>query len=286
VSEEEASPQATKVSEFQSEERILASPAARRLAREHDVDLAIVKGSGPEGRIDEDDVKRVIGDRGRVSPRIKQLIPLSGLKKTSAERVSMSFRTAPHSTIVMEVDVSEAAELHKKTGVSYTAIILKAAANTLKEVPLINSTLEDNKIKVFEDANIGVAVATENGLIVPVVHESDQKRVKEIDLIIKELTEKARGGRLSKEELTGGTFTISNLGMYGVDFFTPIINPPEGAILGVGRVNEKPVAIGTNIKIKPVIMLSLSYDHRIIDGAPAAEFLQKTKEKIERPNDL
>ena len=263
-------------------EKVLASPAAKRLAREYGIDISLVEGSGPEGRIVEEDVKRFVDEIGRVLPKVKKVIPLTGFRKTSAERVSMSFKTAPHSTVIMEVDVSKAEELHKKLQVSYTAILVGAVAKALLEHPMLNSTLEGNQIKVFEDVNVGVAVATEHGLAVPVISNADKKSLKEIDVAIKELTEKAKEGKLARQELTSGTFTITNLGMYGVEFFTPIINPPEAAILGVGRIAEKPVAINGTVRIKPIMMLSLSYDHRIVDGAPAAEFLQKVKQKIEK----
>ena len=193
----------------------------------------------------------------------------------------MSFKTAPHSTIMMDVDVSKAAALHEKLQVAYTAILVKAVAEALVEYPTINSMFEGNQIKIFEDVNVGVAVATEYGLVVPVIHDADRKSLKEIDAALKELTEKARQGKLTREDLSGGTFTITNLGMYGVEFFTPIINPPEAAILGIGRIVEKPVVINGKIITKPFMTLSLSYDHRIVDGAPAAEFLRKIKEKIE-----
>ena len=266
----------------ETEKRVLASPAAKRLAREHEIDLAFVKGSGPEGRIVEEDVRRFNEETRGILPKVKEVIPLSGYRKTSAERVSTSFKTAPHSTVVMEADFSKAMALHDKTEVSYTTILVKAAAESLTEYSIINSTLEGSEIKIFEDVNVGVAVATEDGLVVPVIHNAGKKRLEEIDAAIKELTEKARQGKLAKEDLTGGTFTITNLGMYGVEFFTPIINPPEAAILAVGRVVEKPVVVDGKIEIKPIMMLSLSYDHRIVDGAPASEFLRKAKEKLEK----
>ncbi|MEM3623468.1 MAG: dihydrolipoamide acetyltransferase family protein [Candidatus Bathyarchaeia archaeon] len=266
----------------EKEKHVLASPAAKRLAKEYGIDLALVKGTGPEGRIVEEDVKQYIEGTSLAKPRVKEIIPLTGFRKTSAERVSTSFKTAPHSTIVMEVDASQAKEAYEKFHVSYTAIIVAAVAKALREHPIINSTLEGDRIKIFEDINLGVAVATEQGLVVPVIHNADGKSLKEIDAAINDLTEKARHGKLAKEDVSGGTFTITNLGMYGVEFFTPIINPPEAAILGVGRIKEKLVAVDEKICAKPYIMLSLSYDHRIVDGAPAAEFLGKVKEKIEK----
>jgi pyruvate dehydrogenase E2 component (dihydrolipoamide acetyltransferase) len=265
----------------ETEKRVLASPSAKRLARGYGIDLSLVKGSGPEGRIVEDDVRRFMEEARGTLPKIKEIIPLTGFKKTSAERVFASFKTAPHSTIMMEVDVSKAGGLHEKLQVSYTAILVEAVAKALFEQPIINSTLDGDQIKIFEDINVGLAVATEYGLVVPVIHNADRKSLKEIDAAIKELTEKARQGKLAKEELNGGTFTVTNLGMYGVEFFTPIINPPEAAILGIGKITEKPVAVDGKVEVKPIIMLSLSYDHRIVDGAPAAGFLLKVKEKIE-----
>ncbi|MEM2953286.1 MAG: dihydrolipoamide acetyltransferase family protein [Candidatus Bathyarchaeia archaeon] len=266
--------------------KVLASPAAKRLAKEYGVELSLIKGSGPEGRIVEEDVKRFIEEAKGMLPKVKEVVPLSGYRKTSAERVSISFRTAPHSTILMSAEASKAALLHEKLQVSYTAIIVGAVAKALAESPMMNSTFEGDKIKVFEDVNVGVAVATEQGLVVPVVHKADKKTLKDIDAVIRDLTVKAREGRLRKEEVSGGTFTVSNLGMYEVEFFTPIINPPEAAILGVGKIVEKPVAVDGKIEVKPFITLSLSYDHRIVDGAPAAVFLQKVKHYIESPDSL
>ena len=265
-----------------AEERFIASPAAKRLARELGVDLAKVKGTGPEGRIVEDDVKRLI-EETETMPKVRETIPLSGIRKTTAERVSLSARTAPHSTITMEVDVTNAFKLREEMQFSYTDILVKAIAEALREHPLINSTLEGDQIKIFEDVNVGVAVATENGLVVPVIHKADKKSLTEIASIMKELVGKARQGKLSREELTGGTFTVTNLGMYGVDVFIPIINPPEAAILGAGKVTEKPVIVNKEVKPKPVMQLSLSFDHRIVDGAPAAQFLQKVKQLLENP---
>jgi len=262
------------------EERILASPAAKRLAREHGVDLSKVVGTGPERRIVEDDVKRFL-EGTKVMPRVREVVPLIGIRKTAAERVSLSARTAPHSTVTMEVDMTNAVRLHEETQASYTDILVKAVAQALREHPIMNSTLENEQIKIFEDINVGVAVATEKGLVVPVVHNADKKLLSEIASAIRLLVDKAREGKLTREDVTGGTFTITNLGMYGVDVFIPIINPPETAILGVGRVFEKPVVVNKEITVKPTMQLSLSFDHRIVDGAPAAQFLQKVKQLLE-----
>jgi pyruvate dehydrogenase E2 component (dihydrolipoamide acetyltransferase) len=165
-------------------------------------------------------------------------------------------------------------------------VLIKAVAKALTEHSIMNSTLEKDQIKIFEDVNVGVAVATTAGLVVPVIHNADRKSLKEVSSALKELVEKAREGKLTREELSGGTFTATNLGMFGVDVFTPIINPPETAILGVGRIVEKPVVVGKKIVVKPVMQLSLSFDHRVVDGAPAAQFLQKVKEIIESSESL
>lgn len=264
------------------EERVIASPAAKRLAKEHGISLAQVMGTGPEGRVVEEDVKRLVEQVSQAAPHVREVIPLVGIKKTTAERVAKSFRTAPHSTVVMEVDMTNATKLRKEKQISYTELLVKVVAEALRKHPLLNSTLtEDEKIRVYEDINIGVAVATEQGLVVPVIHNADKKPLEEIGSTLQELAEKAKVGKLVKEDLIGGTFTITNLGMYGVDLFMPIINPPEAAILGVGKVVDKPVVESGEIVVKPIMTLSLAYDHRIVDGAPAAQFLQEIKKTLE-----
>ncbi len=263
------------------EERVVASPAAKRLAREYGIlDLTQIRGSGPEGRIAEVDVQKFI-EGTKVQPRVKEFIPLVGIRKTTAERLSLSARTKPHATVTMEIDMTNTLKLHREDEASYTGIIVKAVAKALREHASMNASLDDERIKVFEDINIGVAVATEKGLVVPVIREADKKSLNQISSVLKDLVEKARDGKLTKEDLTGGTFTITNLGMYGVDVFIPIINPPETAILGVGRMTEKPVVANGQIVIRPLMQLSLAFDHRIVDGAPAAQFLQKVKQCLE-----
>ncbi len=261
-------------------ERILASPAAKRLAKELGVDLEQVAGTGPEGRIVEEDVKQ-FAQHSAAKLRVREIIPLVGIRRTTAERVSLSARTAPHSTITMEVDMANAEILRQQTATSYTDVLVKAVAQAMKEHMYMNSTLENDQIKVFEDINVGVAVATEKGLVVPVVHNADRKALSEVAMTLKELIEKTKGDRLTIDDVIGGTFTITNLGMYGVDMFIPIINPPEAAILGVGKITQRPIVENGEIKIKPIMQLSLSYDHRIVDGAPAAQFLQKIRQILE-----
>jgi pyruvate dehydrogenase E2 component (dihydrolipoamide acetyltransferase) len=288
-SKEQAMPKKAKVKKI--EPQVRASPAAKRLAREYNIDLMQVKGTGFEGRITEEDVKKFV-EESKVMRRVKEIIPLIGVRKVIAERMLHSARKAPHVTLMMEVDGSEIVKLRqeflKKTDVqvSYTDILVKAVAKALEEYPILNSTLENGQIKIFEDINIGVAVNTERGLVVPVVHNANKKSLIEIASILTKLIEKARKGILAETDLTGGTFTISNLGMLGVDAFTPIINPPECAILGVGRLTEKPVAAGGKIDVRPIISLCLSIDHRIVDGYPAAQFLGRLKTILENPTIL
>lgn len=270
----------TTLPESEVAERVPASPAAKRLAREMGVDLSQVAGTGPEGRIVEDDVRR-FSEHAAAIPKIREIIPLSGIRKTTAERLALSARTAPHSTVVMEVDMSNAMKLHQQMQVSYTDILVKVVAEALDQHRLLNATLDGEQIKVFEDINLGVAVATENGLVVPVIRDANKKSLHEVSTISKELVSKAKEGKLSRQDLTGGTFTITNLGMHDVDVFFPIINPPETAILGVGRVIEKPVAVDGEVMVRPRMQLSLTYDHRVVDGAPAAEFLKTVKQTLE-----
>ncbi len=265
-------------------ERILASPAAKRMARDNDIDLALLEGSGPNGRIVEEDVEHFIEESARPKPHVKREIPLMGIRKITAKRLTSSFQTAPHSFIIMDVDMTKAVKLKEKTKTSYTAMLIKAVAETLRDNLVMNSTIADDRIRIYEDINIGVAVSTEKGLVVPVIRNADKKLLEEISTELNELTEKAREGKLSKEELTGGTFTVTNLGMYGVSMFLPIINPPEAAILAAGGIFKKPVVADDEVKVKPILTLVLAYDHRIIDGAPASIFLRDVKKVIEEGN--
>ncbi|MEM2901126.1 MAG: dihydrolipoamide acetyltransferase family protein [Candidatus Bathyarchaeia archaeon] len=269
---------------------IRASPLARKLAEEHGVDLTLIQGTGPGGRITESDVRRFLEERPPTAVegrRVKETIPLTGMRKIVAEKMSLSRDTYPRITLIVEVDASEMKRfrerlrLFENIDVSYTDILVKAVAKALTRHPILNSTLTGNEVKVFQDVNIGVAVASPLGLVVPVIHGADNLTLTEIAKRSRELINKAREGRLTRQDVTGGTFTITNLGMYGVDLFTPIINPPETAILGVGRIRETPTVEEGRITIKPTMFLSLSVDHRVIDGAPAGEFMQTLKKILE-----
>jgi len=264
---------------------ILASPMARKLAQEHGVDLAQVRGTGAGGRITEKDVLAFI--EARKAPPIRRAIPFIGVRQMIAERMTESLHTMAQVTITAEVDATELVKLREQIKVdfdlTYTDLVVKAVAKALREHPLLNATLVGDEIQLLEEIHIGVAVALEDGLIVPVVRDADKKSLQEIAHETQRLAAKTREGTLTVDEVTGSTFTVTNLGMYGVEIFTPIINPPEVAILGVGRIGEKPAFHGGQIVKRSLMQLSLTFDHRIVDGAPAAEFLHTVKELLESP---
>jgi pyruvate dehydrogenase E2 component (dihydrolipoamide acetyltransferase) len=273
---------------------VKASPAAKTLAKMYGLDLSQVKGTGPEGRISREDVEKIIEELAL--PRVSKVVQLKEIRKKIADRLSRSYNEALHTTVTMEADMSRIVELREKllpevqrsvgARLTYTAFLVKAVALALKEHPMLNSMLAGDEIRIFDDINVGVATAVEDGLLVPVLRNADRKTLAEIALEVERLAEKARKGELSGKELAGGTFTISNLGMYGVDIFIPIINPPECAILGIGKISKKPVVVNDRFEIRSTISLSLSFDHRIIDGAIAAKFLQTLKDKLENPVEI
>jgi len=281
--------------------RIFVSPIAKKMAQEKGIDLSSLKGSGPGGRIVKIDilktVEKIAGKEVGLPPPIQRpaerVIPLKGIRKIIAKRMTESFQNIPHFYLSLEVDMSavqdlrerlkEEVEKRAKVRFTLTDILVKVAASALKENPIINSRIEGDQIHLVEEINIGVAIALEDGLIVPVVHHADRKSLTEIASTLRDLTQKAKEGKLSLEDVGGGTFTLSNMGMLGIDKFNPIINPPECSILGVGRTIEKPVVQGGEIKIKPMAWFSLSSDHRIVDGATAAQFLNHLKKLFENP---
>ena len=216
-------------------------------------------------------------------------VPISGMRKVIADRMSLSWQTAPHVNMTAEVDMSAASDLKTRLSeasgvkISYTDIIVKCAARALAEFPPVNSSLIAGKIVTHEAVHVGVAVALENGLIVPVVKNADHKTIAAVREEIASLSARARSGGLSREEISGGTFTVTNLGMFGVDHFTPIINQPESAILGVCRVVDRPMAHQGEVVIRPMMNLCLSFDHRLIDGAVGAQFLSRLRRLLEQP---
>jgi len=269
-------------------EVVRATPAARRIARERGVDLSAVKGSGPRGRIQAADVLAF------APAPAAEVIPLRGMRRTIAERMTASYQTTPHITLTMRVDMSAFEEVRERLNakaeadgqprVSVTALLVKAVAWALKQHPWLNSTLRDEEIHLLPDINIGVAVALEEGLIVPVVHQADRKSVAEIAAEMNDLVTRAREGQLTPADVAGGTFTVSNLGPFGVEQFTAIINPPQAAILAVGATRlEAIVSEEGQVVVRPVMRMTLSADHRIVDGAVAARFLADLREALEAP---
>jgi pyruvate dehydrogenase E2 component (dihydrolipoamide acetyltransferase) len=272
---------------------VAATPAARRLARERNVSLNAVSGSGPRGRVQAQDVMAVTGAAPfEGPPSAGELIPLQGMRAAIAERMAYSARTAPHFTLQVDVDATRIEALRKafnqrtEERISATAILVRACAWALTRHPMVNASLVDQAIQLHQAIDIGVAVAIENGLIVPVIHRPDTKGVEVIAAELRQLTERAQQGRLLQSDLSGGTFTVSNLGMFGIDRFTAIINPPESAILAVGRINRKAVPVsdtGDEIVVRPIMTLTLSVDHRVLDGALASRFLDDLRRGLEEP---
>lgn len=288
---------------IQTSERIKASPLAKRLAIEHGIDLATITGTGPGGRIVRDDVLKAVEavkevtEPPQVSPAAveipaERVVPLTGVRQIIAERMAQSAHTAAIVTLNTEVDVTLLVEMRGRlneksesigVSVSFTDLLVKIVALALRKHPMLNSTLSEDGIHILNQINIGVAIALDEGLIVPVVRDADKKGLSQISNEIEEMVQKARNKSLTPEAVHGGTFTLTNLGMFGVDTFTPIINPPQCAILGVGRIVKKPVANDNEIVIRSMMGLSLSFDHRIVDGAPAARFLQTISQLIAEP---
>lgn len=229
-------------------------------------------------------------DKPVEKPKIAKVFQLTGIRKTIAERLSYSHRTIPSATLMLEANMEKLIEfregLSKKIGrkASFTAFLAKAVAKALRKHPILNSSIENNKVNVYEDINISIAIDTPKGLMTPAVFNVDKKSIFEISDDIRKLIENAESGELTLAELVGGTFTITNLGAFGVETFIPMVNPPQTAILGVGKTCTKPVVVDNKIAAKPLITLSLVFDHRVVDGAPAALFLQEVKHFLERPH--
>jgi pyruvate dehydrogenase E2 component (dihydrolipoamide acetyltransferase) len=272
--------------------RVQVVPAARRLAQENGIDLAQVPGSGPGGRILVADVEQAIQGASAAAPQsgAGQTILLEGMRRTIATRMLQSVQTMAQVTVTTEADVTEAMVLrqglsrHQDQGsISPLHLVIKAAARALKDHPRLNALQMEDRAEIADRINIGVAVALDEGLITPVIRDADTKALRELAEEGRELAAKTREGRARLEEVTGGTFTITNLGAFGIDAFTPIINPPQVAILGVGRVMEKPVIRDGQVAKGSLMYLSLTFDHRIVDGAPAAEFLQSVAKYLADP---
>lgn len=277
------------------------TPAARKLAQEHNIDLARVVGTGPGGRVTREDVEKAISEAAKgpaptptpapaptptAAPAASA--PLRGMRKAIAERMHKSLQSTAQLTITTEVDVTQLIdrrqEVQREFNATYTDFIIQACAHALKQHPRMNAALDADTLKTQEQINVGVAVALDEGLIVPVIHNAYKKPLKEIAQEARSLAEKARAGKLTLEEVSGGTFTVSNLGMFGVDAFTPILNTPQTGILGVGRIVEKPAVYRGEIAKRAMMVLSLTFDHRVIDGAPAGAFLQTVADLLAHGN--
>jgi pyruvate dehydrogenase E2 component (dihydrolipoamide acetyltransferase) len=284
--------------------RIFASPLARRIAQEKGIDLAGLRGSGPAGRIVRQDVERAVA-AGPVSapgarpprplapfegPEYRDE-PLSSIRKVIAKRLVESKAPVPHFYLTVEVEMKRALELRESANqldpelkLSVNDIILKATAAALRQHPEVNASFQGESVRVFNRVHLGVAVAIEGGgLITPVVRDADRKPLQEIAREVKELVARARNRKLKPEEYQGATFSVSNLGMMGIEEFSAVINPPEGAILAVGAVVEKPVVVSGRVRVGHRMKMTLSCDHRVMDGAQGARFLQTLKNILENP---
>ena len=286
--------------------KVKISPLARKIAEEQGIDPETLEGTGPGGRVTKQDVEKAIAARSQmpadlvkagadkeVRPDMKgKDIPLTKMRRVIAQRLQESKVTAPHFYVDVTADATalthlKAAidEMFKKEGgkVSFNDILIKILSQALLEYPMVNVSMFEDHVRVHGAINIGVAVAVEEGLVVPVLRDADRKSISEIGREVAELVDKARNKRLLPDEYQGGTFTITNLGMFGVETFHAIINPPESGILAVSAIIPKPVVVNGEIVVRPCLKLSLSVDHRLVDGALAARFLARIKELVEAP---
>ncbi len=296
--------------------RVFISPLARRFAEESSIDYTRIRGTGPNGRIIKLDVEAALGTRAaQASPSIAASapaptdavgepvsggidtgevveIPLTAMRRTIARRLSQSMQTAPHFYVTSVIDTGKLAELRKQINayaandpspvkVSFNDLIIKAVARSLVKMPQVNVSFAEDKLLQKKAVHIGMAVALEQGLIVPVIHNAERAGILEIARESQRLAEAARTGKLRPEEFSGGTFTVSNLGMFDVESFTAVINPPESAILAIGSITPTPVVVDGQVVVRDRMKVTLSSDHRAIDGATAARFLQEVKRLLE-----
>ena len=292
----------TKVEEKKSADKSgIMSPAAGKIATENNISSAQVSATGKDGRITKGDVLNALDSKSNstvavVSDRVEERVKMSRLRKKIAERLKASQNTAAILTTFNEVDMTNILALRnqykdifeKKHGVKlgFMSFFIKASLAALQEIPAVNAEIDGDEIVYRNYCDIGVAVGTEQGLVVPVIRNAEKLSFAEIEKTIVGYGKKARDGKLTMADLTGGTFSVSNGGVYGSLLSTPIINPPQSAILGMHKTQERPVAINGKVEIRPMMYLALSYDHRIIDGKEAVTFLVRVKECIENPERL
>jgi pyruvate/2-oxoglutarate dehydrogenase complex dihydrolipoamide acyltransferase (E2) component len=278
---------------------VKAFPAARFLARERGIDLAEVSGTGPGGQITKEDVEKFIAgkepaEEGRI-PELEEIIPLVGIRKSIADGMSLSVRTAAHVTTVAEVDMSELARLRSEIGpkwkeegiaLTYVPFVIRAAVKAIGQFPIVNSQTFKEQIVVKKYVNFGVVVAIQEGLITPTLKRAETKTLKEIARSLEDVSTRARERKLTLEDMRGGTITLSNPGVFGAVLATPIIYPPQNAILWMGRIAKMPVVRDDAVVIRSMMYLCLSYDHRAVDGSTAAQFLQHVRKSLEDPRGL
>jgi pyruvate dehydrogenase E2 component (dihydrolipoamide acetyltransferase) len=278
--------------------KVKATPLAQKMAEDCGISLAEVIGTGPGGRITRDDVTKKIATltrstvaSGTSTPPSRQF-PLEGLRGLIAERLSASWNERPQVTLYSEVDATQLIELRQhnltpnREKISINAYFFAAVSKALREFPFVNTQLTENGLVHINKINIGIAIDTERGLVVPVLKDVGRRSLLDIHDALNDLVQRTLSGKALPDDFIDGTFTITNLGAFGVDTFAPIINPPEAAILGVGRIKPKPVAIDRMIGIRDMVTLSLSFDHRLMDGAPAARFLNRICQFLEGPEEL
>ncbi|HZW88065.1 MAG TPA: pyruvate dehydrogenase complex dihydrolipoamide acetyltransferase [Myxococcaceae bacterium] len=291
--------------------RLRASPLAKRMARDEGLDLSGVQGSGPSGRIVKRDVEAAIGQAGQAAAVAKapapaakgpapapvfgrrepDVIAISGMRKIISQRMAEVKPGVPHFYVTVDIDMEEAAKVREQAKaaevkVSFNDLIVKAAAMALRKQPKVNVSLQGDRILQFHTADVGIAVAIEDGLITPVIRDADLKSLGTIAAEARELAERARRKALKPEEYAGGSITVSNLGMFGVDSFIAVINPPQASIVAVGAVAEKPVVRDGKVVARKMMSATFSGDHRIVDGALGAQYLQELKTLLEQPTRL
>ena len=271
--------------DLQADTVAFASPMARRLAAKHGVDLAGITGTGPRGRISKDDVLALAGPIAGAGPVIE---PMSKMRKVIARRLTESKSTIPHFYVRRRVRVDKLLKLRASANPkpSVNDYLIRACGLALTQVPVVNIQVHGTAIHRFSSADIAVAVATDNGLITPIVTDAGNRDLMSINAAMADLAERARSGKLKQHEFEGGSFSLSNLGMFGVEQFDAIINPPQGAILAVGAARSEPIDDDGAVRVVPVLHLSLSCDHRAIDGADAGRFMMALAELIENPEKL
>jgi len=298
VSEEANSKINNNLSKSSNSSRLFATPLAKRLAKQMDIDLSLLKGSGPNGRILKFDVENYKGDKKlntnqvSISNDTSEIVKNSSMRKTIAERLVKSKNEAPHFYLSIDCNIEELLKARSSINsmsndeykISVNDMIIKAASATLIKVPKANASWENENTRYFKNTDISVAVAIEGGLITPIVKNVELKGLQEISQDMKVLAQKAKEGKLMPEEYVGGSFSISNLGMYGIKEFSAVINPPQGCILAVGAGEQRAIVINNQISIATMMTVTLSCDHRVVDGAVGAEFLSKFKEFVENPS--